>query len=580
MTRQKHIRRWALAAVVALAGWGWFGSGRAVAQYRVGNDGHALDANNRIGSNGYNSSSGADARINETNDIVLGNVTGLAGFKGSTPDANFFGFNGLLSAQPSWTLQQESGNMPPYAAPTYNQSVPFYTYQTAAFQPPGFQQEGSVYQPAPPPQHVANDYRLGNTLDQPVTTLPKIGDTTEPGPVDPTASLTPTYLNASPIYGVRQLAVGPDGNISSYYYGDNLNKSVITDTLSSGLTAADVARMRDQLLQNKAAWQTPNQPPLKTSPLGNPNPAAPGNTQAINPVNVAQAAQVQPGVMTPSVGSDLTGQGQQDYLTPLPTPAQQSPQYAKLQALLAQYQAIHPQTAEQANDIFYAELRAQRAYEESLNGGSSSGGLPAQSSGASPVNPNPTPTANPTASGPAAHGPALAPVQINSIGKSIQAEGLSQLLQQGEALARKQQFKDAIARFLEARQVAPNNQLILIDLANADLGAGFYEDANNLLREAFTDDPALLMGRYDLKSTLSDQRMQEVISDLKRIASAGNSPLPVVLLAYVSYNSGDTAKALQYLDLAQTRAGGNDAVIRSLHQHWSQMQPGGAATSK
>jgi tetratricopeptide (TPR) repeat protein len=160
-------------------------------------------------------------------------------------------------------------------------------------------------------------------------------------------------------------------------------------------------------------------------------------------------------------------------------------------------------------------------------------------------------------------------LEVGSIGQSIRASGLSQLVQQGEDLARHQHFKDAIGKLMEARQVAPNNMLIDVDLANAELGAGFYTESEQFLREAFTADPALLMGRYDLKTEIGDDRLQALIADLKQLATGGDSATPVFLLAYLSYNTGDTDKAVEYLHLAQTRAGGQDDVIRSLGEHWS-----------
>src|SRR5262245_36978677 len=55
--------------------------GSASAQYRNTNDSRALDANNRLGSGGYNS--GKEHRgAPSGNDIVVGNVTGLNYFHG------------------------------------------------------------------------------------------------------------------------------------------------------------------------------------------------------------------------------------------------------------------------------------------------------------------------------------------------------------------------------------------------------------------------------------------------------------------------------------------------------------------
>ena len=146
---------------------------------------------------------------------------------------------------------------------------------------------------------------------------------------------------------------------------------------------------------------------------------------------------------------------------------------------------------------------------------------------------------------------------------------MSDLVKAGEALAQKQKFREAIGKFQDARAVAPNNPLITMDLANSELGAGFYKEAEQDLRNAFLSDPALLMGQYDLKSLIGDDRLQVLIGDLKHIASTSNAPTPVFLLAYLSYNTGDAKKAVEYLDLAQTRAKGEDDLIHALRDHWA-----------
>src|SRR5438128_2642108 len=63
----------AAVAAIPLLGWSAF----AAAQYRVGDDGRALDANNRVGSNGHNPSDSNLRTPDQAtgNDLVTGNVT-------------------------------------------------------------------------------------------------------------------------------------------------------------------------------------------------------------------------------------------------------------------------------------------------------------------------------------------------------------------------------------------------------------------------------------------------------------------------------------------------------------------------
>src|SRR3954454_3687303 len=73
-----------LSAAVAIAV-----SSLAIAQYRTGNDGRALDANNRVGSGGLNGGgSSSPYAINGNqigNDLVTGNITAGRGFRGLVP---------------------------------------------------------------------------------------------------------------------------------------------------------------------------------------------------------------------------------------------------------------------------------------------------------------------------------------------------------------------------------------------------------------------------------------------------------------------------------------------------------------
>jgi tetratricopeptide (TPR) repeat protein len=544
---------WSIALAAALA---W--TLPVLAQYRITTDGHNLDASNRIGSNGYNAAVQTNPNPNSNEvtqeDIFLGNVSGLGGFHGGF-DRGPGAFTGNLPPEPSLQLQRVSGTSSPTAAPTYNRPQPYFNEQTSSGPPPGFEQipgTGS-YMQSPTPTLQPGDYRLGATLDVPVPTLPGRGEIMGPGQVDPTATLTPTFLSGAPLPALRAYSTTQP---VSYAPG----QSVITNTLAMQLSEGDINRLRAEVNQNATQWQPSNPPPAVPSPGAVPVMPLAG-AQAITSPNISESAAVVSGASNSSPGDVSTGESQRQYIAALPPPAEQSPQYAKLQELLSQYQSAHPQSDQEANRLFQAALRARREYIESLSNPTME----------TPVLPLPGATNPPGVVMPVspANLAPPAPLAIGSIGQSIVAPGLSQLVRQGEDLAHHQKFKDAIAKFMDARQVAPNNMLITVDLANAELGAGFYEEAEQYLREAFTADPALLMGRYDLKSLIGDGPLQILIAELKRVASNSDSATPVFLLAYLSYNTGDTDKAVEYLKLAQRRAGGQDDVIRSLGEHWS-----------
>ena len=131
-------------------------------------------------------------------------------------------------------------------------------------------------------------------------------------------------------------------------------------------------------------------------------------------------------------------------------------------------------------------------------------------------------------------------------------------------------FSSALEKYDQAEQVAPNNSLIKLGRANAELGASYFARADQHLREAFAGDEALLMGQYDLRTFLGEDRLKVIANDLKDIANKEqNQVRPVFLLAYVAYNSGNERMAAGYLDLAEKRAGGKDPLITKIRQRWT-----------
>src|SRR3954470_1110896 len=86
--------RWALAAAVAAAVPLFAATPPASAQYRIENDGGARDANNRLGSGGYNDGGGVRVPTVTANQIVNGNVTRGFEFRGPTASTDARAFRG------------------------------------------------------------------------------------------------------------------------------------------------------------------------------------------------------------------------------------------------------------------------------------------------------------------------------------------------------------------------------------------------------------------------------------------------------------------------------------------------------
>ena len=79
------------------------------------------------------------------------------------------------------------------------------------------------------------------------------------------------------------------------------------------------------------------------------------------------------------------------------------------------------------------------------------------------------------------------------------------------------------------------------------------------------------MGQYDLTAMLGEDRLGKLVDELKDIANKNNTkPEAVFLLAYVAYNTGHERQALGYLDLAEKRAGEQQAgFYKMLREHWA-----------
>jgi hypothetical protein len=596
MKTQANPTRWILLAAVSAIPMA-VALPSAQAQYRVDNS-RTNDANNRIGSGGYNDAASQFRNAASGNDIILNNSTGLSGFHGNVPYRAPGAFEGNLPNSPSDNLNRLSGGGNQASTP-YDPTPRTY-FSERQYQPPpaGFVQTGMAhmgYLEGPPPTRQPGDLRMGDIYpNTPISLLPKPGELALPGQVDPTAAANPDiFTNSSSLYGIRQFRLGEDNQTISTL-GTPINYS--TTTFGSGTLSEDEILRRRQSLNgsvlpengtngtNGGANESGNE---NSGPLGanaggtSLSPTALNNGQ-IQPKQIVNTplpplAAGSGQSVTPASGDMSTGQQTRQVLGNLPSAAQQSPQYAQLQRKLAEYNAAHPKSDEEANRLFQDQLRARR---QLIGGSGNNNGLgpTGPGGGVAPTIPGgggtatppggvkPTPQLPPSQTVKPAE--PIKPVDINSIGGGMTAPGIADLVKQGEDLSKQQKFGDAVRKFQDAAMVAPNNGLVRIGLANAELGASMYDRCERDLRSAFIADPALLMGRYDLKTMIGDERLQVIIVDLKNLANSTQNSTPVFLLAYITYNTGDTTKAADYLDLAETRADGRDALIKDLRDHW------------
>jgi hypothetical protein len=604
-------------------------AGSALAQYRVGTDGRALDANNRIGSAGYNDRYTLPPNLATgnylQNNLVTGNITGGKEFRGFIPYTAPDAFRGNAAGSSMDAFVRSSSAAPYGNIPQNNaQSVQsFYGTSYAAPAPPNYIQQGigaGAFVPAKTMSRAASDLRMGQVLNSPTTTLPQPGQLMLPGPVDASTSNS-TMITASPLYGVRQWNTG--NATDQQFLDSNMSRGGL-NAAGSRLDPVTLQKMRSEVLDPQSLdTQTgpidqqdanSNSRATGTGSAGNGTPTARdlsgGPLSAIesprnNSLSGASVLQSNQAQASGALGGDLTtGAGVKHRL--LTAPQQQSTQYAELQKRLQQVR--NGETTAGVNNITPAEdfnqqmrdkKEADNKKENKTGTGSNStlspiqpqavpgmgaGGMGGGGGMAVPVLPNPGASAaggNQTST-PEAPRPAVvpvpntpqaqkpAPVQIKSLAQGVSASGLASLLKDAETDMKAGKFNSALDKYDDAEQVAPNNPLILMGRANALLGQSYYSRAEQNLRQAFMQNQELLMGQYDLRSFLDSSRLDFIVKELKTLAEAEpKEPRHVFLLAYIAYNTGNEAMAASYLDLAEKRAGGKDPLYPLLRKYWS-----------
>lgn len=580
MTTSKRTS-WMVAAALLLA------AEQVVGQVQVNQQGRALDANTRVGGGG-NAPTAPYPRVTG-NQIVTGNVTGGREFRGFVPYTDPREFRGQLpSAQFDNFIKNSVGVPGPNQGQTIpGQARPFYGTALVTPPPPGFVERGFTGTYTPPPQPLTPDRadRRISPLGPPQITYSNTGEWLM-GPTDPETRL-PTVMTASPLMGVR--VWGGEGGVD----WENLSPFGMQRQASPfdrlRIEARDVQQMREELQRSVDQNQTPEGQPNQTpsnnlsQPMQQPFDAPQNQTLTPQAVNRAMTAQPLQGAGQPvqAIGDRL-----------MVPPAQQSTQYAELQRRLNRYYTDRLQTDEQRHREFLSQLRAKEAADkaamEKRTGGDETTTTPPAAGGAvdfgipdyakiSRELLDAARAASPQAMKAAQEQAATAkpkPVQVKSLAEGIKAGGLANVLRQAEGQMREGKFAAALDQYALAEEVAPNNPLVRLGMAHAELGGGYYKRAEAHLREALTGDPTLLMGQYDLKGMLGQERLETLVKDLKETArKQEDDPGLAFLLAYVAYNAGNEQQAGVYLDLAEKRAGGKDEFFKLLRLHW--VLPGG-----
>ncbi len=606
--KSKRRARWLIATAVGAGCWALL-SGGALAQQRVGTDGRALDSNNRIGASGLNESGSRGPAHIAGNQIVTGNVTSGLEFRGPIRYTDPFAFRAPTAGIISDRFIRGSSGVPIQGVTQNNNAGvarPFYGESQTVERPPGFTLEapGTGFVPAPRISREAGDLRLGRPLDAPITRLPAPGQLILPGPVDPNTQ-QPTVITASPLYGVRQWNFEEQAD-QQFLVG--LNKP---GRQRSRLDDRTLEIMRSELMQSEEEESQQTDRTSRRDPSGVRFDLR-LDTPADAPRNDPLSSQVQDAPSNQPLSGDVrTNEKSGQRL--MTAPERQSKQYAELRRRLQRYNRLPESMQElEAHRQYNEQLRAKQNAEEkekdasaektatATPGPGAGSGTGAQTPG-QVTTPGTTPqeqsplekigipdyakrskeilegtTDTPSERTPIPgsirddqSSPKEQPLQITSLATGVQAKGLADFLREAEDLMKQGKFYSALDQYDLAEQVAPNNPMVPLGRAIAELGAGYYNRAEQHLRDAFTQDPALLMGQYDLKNFLGEERLDFLWTDLKAIANReAKEPRPVFLLAFIDYNTKNQ-NAAAYLDLAEKRAPAGDEFYSMLRKYWN-----------
>lgn len=557
----------------------------ANAQYRV-DTGHANDANPRVGSGGYNGGGRAYNPGAYSNDIVYGNVSGGKQFRGNISSFNPYNFQAPTSGFATDRFIRESSGTTTGGVTSYNADItrPYYSPSQTIAPPPGYvrQPYAGGYVPNRAVAPVASDQRIdaGTNFRLDQASAPA-GTYNLPGPADPTGPDSTIDPNATgPGYLPGQAADGGRIDLRNQSRFDILSPYTTLYRQDPSLNTDELRPNNLPLDQSPLDRGTPNQSPKPGDQSNQPDGTIGRSADAPSDTRLGQAIQKGSQLDPLRSGTDLNirnVRGPQAV-----TPQSQSPQYAALQARLQRFRTGDQPEDESTIRPGITNRPVGGAEGQARNGTQKPTGLPNQQGLTNRPTPgglvrpeNPTAGTNIPAAPPAqppatpSDQPAPPPVKVASLGTGVGQPILKAQLDKAEGEMKAGKFTSAVDTYDAAEQDAPNNPLVLLGRANAELGSSYYRRAEGHLRDAYAQDPALLMGQYDLRSMIGEKRLSTLVTELRDLAKNDpDQPGPVFLLAYIDYNTGNERRAGAYLDLAQKRSP-KDPFYAAVKKFWS-----------
>ena len=574
--RRRSVRGAGLiAASVTLA------AGVASAQYRIDNS-QVNDASNQIGSGGFNggvSNPFAARGFNNGNLLVTGNVTNGRAFRGSlgyTAPTQFRGnlgsgdFDRFIGNSVGVGQIREAASAVAANQAT-NTSAYFGPGQTVQ-RPAGFAQDPGYnggFVPQGPRVIQSNDGRLD------------YGGATR-------AQVANGVLSQSTVIGGAGLA---STSAASFLDRGRLDVSEYT-SLAKPRTGLD-----NDLGNGGGLLQAARDAQLSKPDAVKPGaaPSAPGDASTQTPNAAEPSTAIKPIDATPSADNATTAQpsadaGKTGQNLSLRTQMNgtDGSQYGQLRERFDRQQRSklpNADAAEQVRQNNEQILKARAAAAAKTDGSAVKTNDPKQpagtpdANGPAPVQPNavpqdqlrlPRPATPSDTAAPAAPAAAEGPIEIKTLTSGVGDAGLKKTLGDAEALMKAGKFTSAIDAYDCAEAMTTADPLVFVGRGIAELGGGYYRNAESHFRQAFAGDRSLLLARYDLNELLTKDRLNFMLDDLGRVANANkNDPGPLVLLAFVYYNSNLPDRAARALDLADQRAGGKDALATLFRANWT-----------
>jgi hypothetical protein len=537
--------------VLAMAVAGVLAVGVPVGAQIATGDGRANDANIRVGSGGFNSLRPPNQGVTP-NQIIYGNVTAGQQFRGPVLERDPMAFTGPTAGFSTDRFIATSAAAPTPYQPAFNLSspTPFYGASRGVAPPPDTARvgyTGAFVGGGTMRSDFSNmdQFRLAGVWQaQPLGVSIPIGTRTTILGTRPEelwqeipegAENQQLHVSGSPLFGIQSLPNSQITNpLDQYLLPSTLMPGVSSDRFRAG--QPDILRMRRELQENQQPAGEGQQQQGSAQPL---------NAQDRGQTPLTANARFPNGLENP--------QDQDRRLNTLVPPEMQSTQYAELQRRLAG----------QHNDQF-AQLQAVHEMNQSRRAAAARAAAASQ-----PSQTVTTPPPGMIRQGGAAGMLNLPPLKVNSLATGVRAKGLHDLLSSAEDLMRQGKFQSAIDRYNMAQQVAPNNPLISVGRANAELGAGAYRQAADDLRSLFVNDPSTLMAQYNLAAWFPPDRLSAIQRELSDLSSKDTKDeTPEFLLAYLAYNAGDSQAAAQHLAEANKRSGGKDPALQLMQTDW------------